>query len=345
MIYVKYYASSVGSNTKKTLKNKISLSKVLKSVSTNDIPQISNLATLYDELNFWDLGKAASNKISKEDILIIICKDDIFCSEIVDIIYDKKGVLGDYFGWSRQFKNPWQNVIALKNLKMKLKVRNNNLVSYAKKYGLLVAQNFYEIPLNAEGEFEKLLKSYFLYIETDNISNEETVSDPIQQIKTPDWITDIRNEISVLRQDVDHQERGHESLVEKFFEGIGYERVKEIKYRLGHVDILIQVNSKPYVVTEVKKSWKLSYKDTKVVHQAYRYALENGARYVVITNGDYFAVFDRMRGFTLENNFIGEYFISKSNNDVLQLIKLLSRKNLEESNNIKNILTTIMQYL
>ena len=342
MIYVKYYSTLVAGNTSKTLKKKIVLNQVLSKLEDNSFLQLKNLSHEYKELNFWDLGKKASTIISNNDILVLICKNDIFSAKVETLIDDYEGVLGDIFGWSRQFKKPWQNVIVLKDLKMKLKVTNTTLIDFAKKYGVSIAQNFYEIPESAKRDFSSLLKSYLLSIDTDSKMQSGGISEPIQVASVPKWIQSIRNEITELRQDASHQERGHESLVERFYEGLGYERVSEIKYRLGHVDILIQLDSKPFVVTEVKKTWKLSRKDTKVVHQAYRYALENGARYIVITNGDYYAIFDRIKGFTIESNFIGEYYISKSDEDVSALMKFLSRANLEESFDLKNILKEVM---
>ena len=51
----------------------------------------------------------------------------------------------------------------------------------------------------------------------------------------------------------------------------------------------------------------MSATNEKVVSQAYEYAIFEGAQFVVVTNGDYYGVFDRERGLSVTENFVGDY--------------------------------------
>lgn len=97
-------------------------------------------------------------------------------------------------------------------------------------------------------------------------------------------------------------------MVEDFLCCLGYEKHKHIKYRQGRLDITIFNDEKPILLLEVKKDWNLSF-ETHVneVNQAYRYSLEKGIRYIILTNGDYYALFDRIKGLSTESNLIGEF--------------------------------------
>jgi predicted type IV restriction endonuclease len=61
------------------------------------------------------------------------------------------------------------------------------------------------------------------------------------------------------------------------------------------------------------------------VRQAYNYAGENGIRFVVVTNGDYYALFDRLNGLSYDANFVGEFSISKLSEAAHPLIRFLMK--------------------
>lgn len=124
-------------------------------------------------------------------------------------------------------------------------------------------------------------------------------------------IPKIRERILKLKDDQGHQERDHESLVEEFLGLLGYKICEDFNYRRGRIDICIQRNGNPHVVIEVKRDWLLCRDSKEVVRQAFHYALEHGVRHVIITNGDYYALFDQRRGLSYDDKFVLEFTISK----------------------------------
>jgi hypothetical protein len=132
--------------------------------------------------------------------------------------------------------------------------------------------------------------------------------------------------IEILRKDLAHTERAHESLVESFYAIIGYKTTSEIKYQIGRIDVSISVDEKILIVNEVKKDWDLSWKDEKARRQGYNYAHETGAQYVVLTNGDYYAIFDLNKGISYRDNFIGDFNLSRLTEEKLKLINVLEKQ-------------------
>lgn len=134
------------------------------------------------------------------------------------------------------------------------------------------------------------------------------------------------NDINRLKKDSDHKERAHESLVESFYELLGYKKIEDIKYRQGRIDIKIVKNNKTVLVNEVKQSWDLNINSQETVRQAYNYAQEVGARYVAITNGDYYGLFDRKKGLSYKSNLIGDFQLSQLRKGDLSLIEKLKKR-------------------
>lgn len=146
-----------------------------------------------------------------------------------------------------------------------------------------------------------------------------------------DWIQPVIDSINVLKKDTNHQERAHESLVEDFFCALGYNKHQDIKYRQGRVDITIYSKGRPELLVEVKRDWDLSYDNSKgAIQQAYKYAHEQGIRYVVVTNGDFYLLFDRLKGLSYESNVIGEFQLTGLQEEDLETIDRLRRQNLEQ---------------
>jgi len=146
--------------------------------------------------------------------------------------------------------------------------------------------------------------------------------------KRPSWLLNLIENIEKLMEDPEHKERAHESLVETFYELLGFVRYVEIKYRQGRIDISIEYNNKPLIVNEVKRNWSLSWRDRRVLLQAYNYALETGAPFVVLTNGDYYAIFDRRKGYSYESQFVGDFKLTKLKPEDLEIIKKLKKENI-----------------
>jgi hypothetical protein len=113
--------------------------------------------------------------------------------------------------------------------------------------------------------------------------------------------------------------------VESFYESLGYIKHDEIKFRQGRIDVCVYNDGNPLIVNEVKRDWNLSSSDRKVLTQAYSYALENDVKFVVITNGDYYGVYDRGQGSSYDANFVGEFRLSNLDDKGVQLIEILKK--------------------
>ena len=118
----------------------------------------------------------------------------------------------------------------------------------------------------------------------------------------------------------------------------------DIKYRRGRIDICISVEDRDLILFEVKPDWSLNYQTNQnLISQAYNYALEQGFRYVGITNGDYYAIFDRLKGLSYESNFIGEFVLTKLQSDDLKIINKIAKIELIKIK-VKDILTSISEH-
>lgn len=150
-----------------------------------------------------------------------------------------------------------------------------------------------------------------------------------QRFVVPDYLKGVVESVERLRADPSHKERAHESLVEDFFCALGYEKHRDIKYRQGRVDISLWDGKNVLVIIEVKRDWNLSlYNSPETVLQAYKYALDRGSRYVILTNGDYYAIFDRLKGLSLSSNLIGEFRLTALQEEDAAIIQRLCRDNL-----------------
>lgn len=170
-------------------------------------------------------------------------------------------------------------------------------------------------------------KSASSFIEVPKVKEE--VKTPLSEVfEQPEWLLNLINDIEKLKKDSEHKERAHESLVESFYELLGFEKYTDIKHRQGRIDIVVEYENKKMIVNEVKKDWQLSWRDKKTLSQAYNYAHETGARYVVLTNGDYYAIFDKDKGRSYESNFKGDFRLSKVKKEDIELINCLRKEHL-----------------
>jgi hypothetical protein len=152
---------------------------------------------------------------------------------------------------------------------------------------------------------------------------------PKKAAAVPDYLKEVIKSIQELKSDPKHQERGHESLVEDFFFALGYEKHKNIKYHQGRVDVSLSEGNNLGVIVEVKKDWNLSlYNSPNFVKQAYGYALDQGARWVILTNGDYYAIFDRLKGLSTSSNLVGEFTLTALEEEHVAIIQRISRDKL-----------------
>jgi type I restriction and modification enzyme subunit R-like protein len=159
---------------------------------------------------------------------------------------------------------------------------------------------------------------------------------PQREALQPEFLRGLIQRIGVLRTDIAHQERDHESLVEDFFVSIGYGKQTDLKFRRGRIDLTISSQGLQLAVVEAKRTWDLDFESaTEHIKQAYAYAHENGVRFVIVTNGDDYIVFDRLKGLSWESNLLCEWKLTALRAEDLEMIDRLrpdklSRPNLAE---------------
>jgi hypothetical protein len=115
MIYLKKYESSVP-NTKRTLERKVEIAPLLNKIQEPKLWLKCSVLEDSQKLNFWDLGKTASEHISLDDTIYIMTLNDIYIGKIFHHIHDNSGKLGDLFGWSKIHNALWINVISFKRV-------------------------------------------------------------------------------------------------------------------------------------------------------------------------------------------------------------------------------------
>ncbi len=143
------------------------------------------------------------------------------------------------------------------------------------------------------------------------------------------WLNLLESKIQILKADQQHQERDHEVLVEFLFEILGYERIHDIKFRRGYIDISIYSNNSPKITIEVKKDWSLSPESRKALSQAFNYSGEIGTRYVVITNGDRYCFYDKRQGTSYQEHLIRDFSISAMTHEDLSFIEHFRKENID----------------
>ena len=98
---------------------------------------------------------------------------------------------------------------------------------------------------------------------------------------------------------------------------------------MGIFSIQSQYVIRAWLLFEVKKDWQIDY-ETHIddVKQAYFYSLEYGVRFIILTNGDYYALFDRLKGLSIESNLVGYFQLSQLKHEDLKIIDRLKKNNL-----------------
>lgn len=144
----------------------------------------------------------------------------------------------------------------------------------------------------------------------------------------PGWLSELVEGIRKLKATPHVLERAHESLVEDFFAALGYDKRSDIEWRSSYIDLSLRDNKGVLAVVEVKSDWGLA-EGTKrfknALDQGYRYSHESEARYVIVTNGDFYAVHDRTRGLSYTANRLGQFRLTKLKEEELGLIESLKK--------------------
>lgn len=199
------------------------------------------------------------------------------------------------------------------------------VTSYTSRRALLAEGETTWKPYGATGALLDSLPSYVARL---LVKPPEGVTAPATHLR-PDWLETVLQSIEILKRDTQHQERAHESLVEDFLYALGYKKHENILYRQGRLDITLRVNGSSVALLEVKRAWDLNiHTGLGAVRQAYNYALTHGIRHVVVTNGDTYLIFDRLKGLTYEANQVAQFQLSSLEEDDLQAIDALRPENL-----------------
>jgi len=112
MSFVRVYKTKMG-NAVKTLDKTIKIGDTYKKIDDEKIKQSFSELLPFGELNFWDFGVKATGRLTEGDAVKIVCGNICYRVELIKVIRDEEGELGDLFGWARQFKAPFRNVAAL----------------------------------------------------------------------------------------------------------------------------------------------------------------------------------------------------------------------------------------
>lgn len=134
-----------------------------------------------------------------------------------------------------------------------------------------------------------------------------------------DILSPVIEGIQIVRQDANHQERDHESLLEDFLRRLGFQPYGEIKFRRGRVDLALYQEKKPRLIFEVKKNWNIE--KFRVLRQAYKYCMETNVPYCCITNGDYYLIHQTNQGLSYQDNELGEFNLSSLRLEDLAMIE------------------------
>jgi hypothetical protein len=166
------------------------------------------------------------------------------------------------------------------------------------------------------------------------IFNPDVIAEPavtvtIPTFNPPDWLKDLIAKVIALKNDSGHLERDHEDLVASLFEHLGYQRIHDIKFRRGNIDIRIEITNVPWITVEVKADWGLSPDSHGALSQAYNYAFETGSPFVIITNGDRYCIYDRRRGMSYSENLIANLTITGIDQDGVSKLNSLRKENIK----------------
>jgi hypothetical protein len=146
-------------------------------------------------------------------------------------------------------------------------------------------------------------------------------------ISVPDWLTSVIECVRRLWSQPRSFEREHEHCVAKFFEALGCDARVEIRFQRSNMDISISKNGRVLAVVEVKSDRSLTAANRAVLNQAFGYANRTGSPIVIISNANYYVVYDRARSLSLEQQFVAEFHLLSLNEAAIKSIE-----------NLKNVL-------
>ena len=144
-------------------------------------------------------------------------------------------------------------------------------------------------------------------------------------VAPPPWLSHVVTSVQRLWDQRGSLERDHEHAVAQFLEALGYRPAEDIRFQRANIDIVLAQEGRTLAVIEVKADRALTSTHRSVLGQAFGYALEAGAPIVIITNGNYYAVFDRRAGLSREDSLLGEFRLLYLDAAALATIERLRR--------------------
>ena len=106
-------------------------------------------------------------------------------------------------------------------------------------------------------------------------------------------------------------ERNMEAAVEDLLRRLGHD-AKTIVFQSGRIDVAINDSSgKPEFVFEVKRSISQRTVRDQARRQAFDYAAQTGARFVVLTDSDRYEIYDRQAGLDHDSMLVGSFQLTK----------------------------------
>jgi len=343
-----YLVPASSENIKKTLLHDIDIATAEKFLVSSDLNKLKELLGTERRFNCWAMTEGTRSefdKMQKGDTVLFAEKSTGSFKYKAEVFFTAESEeMGNYL-WTYVPNKPWKLIYFVKDVK-EVNIDKRTLVmalGYSPNYevpgAIRVKEEYLHDIIDKYGSIQAFLDAHLKQGSKNELGNhavkneEADLKEKIDYVKQdyerPETFVKLIEEIGILRDDSEHKERAHESLVEHFYELLGFNKHTEIKYRQGRVDISISYQDKVIIVNEVKKDWHLTYKDKNSVKQGYSYAIENGARFVVITNGDYYAIFDRSKGLDMNSNLIGELRLTKLTKDCLSILGMLKKENLK----------------
>lgn len=306
-------------------------------------------------LGIYAWGINRPNEISKvlpgEYVIDIKNKDVVQIFEFCFFFETNNQRLQNYFGWdhekNKEEKRQYKYVYFLKNpqkTSRKKKSFFGNAFQLSQNPQWLIRQRYFndELVVAAMNNSNSKNINQFLGININHIHEEKSVYQQTKNINTiklksdtdfdrsansirPSWLEQVIQQVEALKSDPEHLERDHEDIVANFFEALGHRRIIDIKYRRGNIDIRIDRNGIPFITIEVKSDWSMTCDSKKVINQAFSYANEIGSRYVIITNGDLYCLFDRNKGLKYDDQLLASFELSNLKNSDLQYFDILKK--------------------
>ena len=316
-------------NREKSLDKSLPCENISELLSNNSRREFLQHRSATDVVYAWGANRVGDlNRLEAGDFVV-----DVRNKKVVQVfrfvywIETEDTRLQEYIGWdtekSKDKRRPYKIVYFLTDPMRTIRTQKvffQKAFAEESNQNWLVGQKWY-----SPSEVQKALSRTFtnsieelLGVNADSlpiprISEEPSVAKTltVDEFERPTWLNQVIDQIEELRNDLQHQERDHEDLVSRFFEQLGYKRGKDIKYRRGRIDVMIQLDNTPLIVIEVKRDWSLSRKSKDYVQQAFNYALNEDSRYVAITNGDRYVFYDQSQGVSYDKCFIYEFQLTR----------------------------------